>query len=246
MSISYLILETRRALRNPRTLIFTFGFPVALYLLYCGMYGDQPLGGGTQLSAKSYLMVSMAAYGAFMAAMSSGGRTALERASGWQRQLRLTPLSPGGYLLAKGIAGMLAALPPIVLVSLIGGLVEGVDLPVAGWAQVVFGVWLATIPFAVLGLLVGQVATADSLQPITMTVMLLLAFIGGIFIPTQIFPQWLQDVAQALPSYWLAEVGHGALFGNTRTGTAILVLASYTVVLGFAVIRRYRRDSARV
>lgn len=246
MRTGYLMLEARRSLRNPRTLIFTFVFPVALFLLYCGMYGDQTITPGSTVTFKGYLMCSMAAYGAFMAAMSTGGRTALERSTGWQRQLRLTPLTPIGYLLAKGAVAMLVALAPIVLVSLVGGLAEGVSLTAAGWVQVVGGVWLATIPFAVLGLLVGQLATADSLQPITMTLMLLLAFVGGIFIPVQIFPHWLQNVAQVLPTYWLAEIGHGAFSGDTRVGTAVLVLAAYTVVLGVAVLRRYRRDSARV
>ncbi|MBO0839928.1 MAG: ABC transporter permease [Sciscionella sp.] len=246
MKTGYLALEVKRAIRNPRTLIFTLAFPVALFLLYCGMYGNQTIDPSTHVTAKAYLMVSMAAYGAFMAAMTGASRTALERASGWQRQLRLTPLTGSGYLLAKGLVALLVALPPIVLVSAIGGLAEGVHLSAGGWLQVVLGVWAATIPFAVLGLLVGQLATADSLQPITMTLMLLLAFIGGIFIPTAIFPHWLANIAQVLPSYWLAEIGHGALYGNTDVGKAVLILGIYTVVLGFAVVRRYRRDSARV
>jgi ABC-2 type transport system permease protein len=246
MPTGYLMLEARRSLRNPRTLIFTFVFPVALFLLYCGLYGDQRIGGGSQTTLKAYLMGSMAAYGAFMVAVTIGGRTALERSNGWQRQLRLTPLSPVGYLVSKATVAMALAIVPVVLVSLVGGLAEDVSLSATGWAQVVGGVWLATVPFAVLGLLIGQVATADSLQPIIMTVMLLLAFVGGVFIPIQIFPDWLQHVAQVLPTYWMAEIGHGPFTGNTETGTAIVVLAAYTVVLGFAVIRRYRRDSARV
>lgn len=246
MRTGYLMLEVRRAMRNPRTLIFTFGFPVALFLLYCGMYGDQTIDPGSHVTLKAYLMCSMAAYGAFMAAMTAGGRTAVERAKGWQRQVRLTPLTPAGYLFAKGTVAMLVALPPIVLVSLIGGLTQGISLSAVGWVQVVLGVWIATIPFAVLGLLVGQVATEDSLQPIMMTVMLLLSFLGGIFIPVQVFPDWLQQVAQVLPTYWLAQVGHGAFMGNTQVGMAVLVLGIYTVVLGAGVIRRYLSDSARV
>jgi ABC-2 type transport system permease protein len=110
---------------------------------------------------------------------------------------------------------------------------------------VILGVWVATIPFAVLGLLVGQLATSETMQVFTSGLMIVLGFLGGILIPVQVFPHWIESIAQVLPSYWLAEVGHGALLGNTDIGRAALWLAGWTVVLAFGVVRRYQRDSAR-
>jgi ABC-2 type transport system permease protein len=84
------------------------------------------------------------------------------------------------------------------------------------------------------------------MQVFTSGLMIVLGFLGGILIPVTVFPNWMQHVAQVLPSYWLADVGHSALFGNTDIGTAVIWLAGWTVVLAFAVVRRYQRDSARV
>jgi ABC-2 type transport system permease protein len=98
----------------------------------------------------------------------------------------------------------------------------------------------------VLGLLVGQLATAETMQVFTSGLMIVLGFLGGILIPTTVFPGWMSNISKVLPSYWLADVGHGALLGNTDTGRAIVWLAGWTVVLAFAVVRRYQRDSARV
>lgn len=245
MKTTYLALEARRALRNPRFLLFTMVFPVVIFLIDVQAFGqgDVP---GSKISYAAYLMVSMAAWGGFMAAMNTGARTATERAAGWQRQLRLTPLRPTGYLIAKGAVGLLVALPPIVLVVLVGLFTQGVRLSAAGWVQVVLGVWIATIPFAVLGLLVGQIATSETMQVFTTGLMIVLGFLGGILIPVTVFPTWMSDVAQVLPSYWLADIGHAALLGNTDTGKAVLWLAGWTVVLAFGVVRRYQRDSARV
>jgi ABC-2 type transport system permease protein len=245
MRTAYLGLEAKRALRNPRFLMFTMVFPVVIFVIDVGAFGkgDVP---NSDVSYAAYLMVSMAAFGAFMAAMNTGARTAVERAAGWQRQLRLTPLRPTGYLLAKGAVGTLVALPPIVLVALVGMFAENVHLPVGGWVQVILGVWVATIPFAVLGLLVGQLATAETMQVFTSGLMIVLGFLGGILIPTTVFPDWMSNISKVLPSYWLADIGHGALLGNTDTGRAIVWLAGWTVVLAFAVVRRYQRDSARV
>jgi len=246
MKTAYLGLEAKRALRNPRFLMLTMIFPVVIFVIDVSAFGNGLVPGSKTVTFAPYIMVSMAAFGAFMAAMNTGARTAVERAAGWQRQLRLTPLKPTGYLVAKAVVGTLVALPPIVLVVLVGIVLEHVHLSAGGWAQVVLGVWVASIPFAVLGLLVGQLATSETMQVFTSGLMIVLGFLGGILIPVTVFPNWTQHVAQVLPSYWLADVGHSALFGNTDIGKAVIWLAGWTVVLAFAVVRRYQRDSARV
>jgi ABC-2 type transport system permease protein len=242
MSFGYLVLEVRRSVRNTRFLIFSIAFPVLLFLLYVGIFasGDK--------TAVGVLMVNMTAFGALSAALFAGGRVALERSVGWQRQLRLTPLSGPGYLAAKGITGMLLALPAVVLVPLIGAVAEGVSLDGTGWLRVTIGIWLAVIPFALIGLLVGQIGTPDTMQPIMSLTMMVMSLIGGIFIPIDSMPGWLMDIAQVLPSYWLGQVGRGAVTTDlsVNLGHAVLVLAIWTAVLGVAVVRRYRRDSARV
>jgi ABC-2 type transport system permease protein len=241
MSLKFLLLEIRRVSRSPRFLIFTVGFPVLLFLLYVGIFAKEP-------DEKATLMVSMTAFGAMAAALFTGTRVALERQSGWQRQLRLTPLSGGGYLIAKAATGMTLALAPAILVPLVGAFGEGVSLDTSGWVRATLGVWLAAIPFALIGLLIGQIGTADSTQPITQLVMLPMALVGGIFIPVQAMPQWLLGIAHVLPSYWMGEIGRGAanLGASSSLGKDVLVLAVWTVVLSVAVVRRYRKDSARV
>jgi ABC-2 type transport system permease protein len=242
MSVTYLVLEVRRAMRNGRFLIFSIAFPVLLFLLYVGIFakGDKTIAG--------ILMVNMTAFGAFTASMFAGGRVALERALGWQRQLRLTPLSGSGYLTGKGITAMMLAVPAVVLVPLIGAVVEGVSLDAAGWLRVTIGIWLAVIPFALIGLFIGQIGTPESMQPIMSLTMMTMSLLGGIFIPIDGMPDWLSKISHLLPSYWLGQIGRGAVTSELSVGLgkAVLVLAGWTLVLGFAVIRRYRRDSARV
>ncbi|HEX4221132.1 MAG TPA: ABC transporter permease [Pseudonocardiaceae bacterium] len=243
MNTGYFALESRRALRNPRFLFFTVVFPVVLYLIEGGLFTGFIQ--GTHITYTAYLMVSFAAYGGFMACLNTGARTAVERSQGWQRQLRLTPLTPRAYLVGKAAIAQIVALPPIVLLALIGGLFENVHMSAGNWALLVVGTWLACIPFSVLGLLVGQIATAENMQVFTSGLMLLLAFLGGILFPVTMFPSWLANIAKVLPSYWLADIGHGPLTGYDQLGTALIALAVWTVVLAVAVARRYQRDSAR-
>ncbi|GAA3848086.1 MULTISPECIES: ABC transporter permease [Amycolatopsis] len=242
MSLKFLTLEIRRVLRAPRFLIFTVAFPVLMFLLYVGIFarGDQ--------DAVAPLMVGMTSFGAMSAALFVGTRVAVERKAGWQRQLRLTPLSGAGYLSAKAATGLTLALAPVVLVPLVGALTQGVSLGAGSWLRVTLGVWLAAIPFALIGLLIGQVGTADSVQPITQLVMLPMALLGGIFIPVEAMPHWLLQISHVLPSYWMAQVGRGAVTTDLSTslGQDVLWLAVWTAAVGVAVVRRYRKDSARV
>jgi ABC-2 type transport system permease protein len=246
MNARYLALECKLILRSGRFLIFTLGMPVVVFLIQAAAFGgkDATYPDGTPVTPS--VMVSMATFGAMAAALSTGSRIAVERAFGWQRQLRLTPMSGTTYLLTKGLLGMLVAVPSVLLVSLTGGVVEGVRLDAAQWLQVTAGVWLGVIPFAVLGILIGQFATADSLQAVNSAVMLVLGFAGGLWIPSQVVPDWMQHVMKATPTYWLREIGQSAFTGGAQVGTAMLVLAGYAVVAGVIVARRYAADTVRV
>ena len=241
MNPSYLTLEIRRALRSPRALLFTVGMPVLYYFIFSGLWGTGEVGG---VDAKAALMTSMAAFGAMMGTMFTGARTAHERSVGWQRQLRLTPLTPMQYLLGKGMVGMAVGFIPVMLIAVVGG-IDGASLSAFGWVQLVLGVWLSAIPFAVLGLLIGQLATPDTIPVFTMVPMLLCGFLGGLWIPLALFPHWLGNIAKILPSYWMADIGHGAVQGGGHLGNAAGVLAAWAVVLGALVMLRYRRDAAR-
>jgi ABC-2 type transport system permease protein len=244
VSVGYLALEIRRALRNPGTLMFTIGFPAAFYLLEIMLFGD--IAGTASADYPTSIMVGMTAWGVMTAGLLIGTRVVNERTAGWQRQLRLTPLSGGGFLAGKVAVGMAVALPTAVVVPLVAVLLEGVVLTPSGWFHAVVLVWLGSLPFAILGLLIGQLATKDNVQNFVIVCMLLLAMLGGLFMPLDTLPPWWTDVARFVPSYWLAEIGRA---GVLPTGSGVLlpalVLAAWALVLGAAVVLRYRRDSAR-
>lgn len=245
MNATYLALEVKRVVRGARFMIFTVVFPVVLYLIDTNLFAADAATypDGTPVAAS--LMVRMAAFGAMSAALFTGARVALERGTGWQRQLLLTPMSGPSYLLSKGLVSMLVGLPTILLVCLVGAVGEGVRLSAGQWAQILLGVWLGMIPIVLLGLMIGLVATKDSMQPITSVVMMLLGLIGGLWIPSNIVPAGFQSVMKVFPTYWLGQIGDAALQHSSAIGTAVLVLAIWSAALALAGARRYRTSVAR-
>ena len=132
MNRHYLRGEVRRTFRNPRYLVFSLGMPLVLFLLFSSGGSNDRIGG---LSVSAYIMVSMATFGAMSGVFSTAGKIALERSTGWNRQLRLTALTGRQYVLSKAITGSAWPCPLCVIVFARGALGKGVS-PVgrcAGW-----------------------------------------------------------------------------------------------------------------
>lgn len=239
MTAKYLLLETRRAYRDKRFLIMTVATPLILFLINASLWGKANDG------TTAYLMASMAAFGAMTATISVGMRVATERQVGWNRQLRLTPLRPSAYLLGKGLLAMLIAIPAILMVFAAGAFVEHVQLGALQWLESGLGLWIALIPFAVLGLMIGYAGTPDSTGPIFSLVFMGLSLFGGLWFPVETLPDVMATIAKVLPSYWLGLIARGPLLHQSFDWLAIPVMAGWTLVLGLIVIRRYRVDTAR-
>lgn len=242
MNPTYLKTEIVRTFRSTRFVLFAIAFPVVMFLLQSTVFGS------AEMNIAGVIMVNMMVFGTFSAAMTSGGKLALERSIGWQRQLRLTPLSGAGYLGGKALSAMLVALPSLILVPLAGVFLQDLHLGPAAWLRLVPGIWLGAIPLVLLGLLLGQFGTPDSMQPVSMVVTMTMGFLGGVFIPIDAMPSWMSDLAQLTPTYWLIQLVRPAVTDHLTVSfpAALGVLAAWTAVLGALVIRRYRKDSARV
>lgn len=243
---AYLWLEIRRTMRNPRYIMFTIGFPVGFYLIFTSIYGGATLGSGSAaVTFAAQYMVAMAVYGIMGASLNSNSSAlANERATGWSRQLRVTPLAPAAYILSKALMAMLVGLPSLLLVGLLGGLVHHVHLSAGQWVEFFVATWLGTIPFAALGILLGYSLDSQSAQSGSMIVYLGLSLLGGIWFPYQIMPKAMQVLATWLPSYHLASMGWNTVAGHWVGTGNLEVLAIYAVIFGALAMRRYRRDEA--
>lgn len=234
-----LVFEVRRIVRSPRFFIFTVAFPLTMFLVFSSAYGR------TDQATVTALMVSMAAFGAVSASISTGSRAAIERQVGWNRQLRMTPLAGVNYLASKVVTAMVVALPGMLLVYASAVFIEHVDLSTTTWLRLIGYCWLGVLPTAVLGLLVGLLATGDSAQAMSTVLMLALSMLGGLWLPLNLLPAVMTTIAKALPSYWLAEFGHDALAGNAVSAQGVITMAAWITVAGALVVVRYRRDTAR-
>lgn len=246
MSLAYIRLESWRQLKDARTLAFSLAVPLVMLFAFGGAFGAG--GALDEVTGLPWIVVStiqMAAYGAMIAALSQSFNIVTERSLGWNRQLRVTPLTGTGYLVSKLVTAMALAAVGIVVVIAASLAVFHADLSPLAWLAAGVGVWCGVLPFALIGVLIGQFAKPTYAQPLFMVVFMGLSLLGGLWVPLQIFPAWVSNVAQVVPSYWLNRLGQmgGSLSGEFLTPA--LVLLGWTVALGAFIVWRYRRDAAR-
>ncbi|MEP6844109.1 MAG: ABC transporter permease [Pseudolysinimonas sp.] len=244
MRLRYLALETLRQLRNVRSLVFTFIVPVVMLLIFGSAYGAG-FDSTTHLPWIVVTTIQMGGYGAMMAGLSQAFTIVTERSLGWNRQLRITPLSGTGYLVTKVVAALAVAAIAIALVFAISIFGLHSQLAPLGWLAAGLGLWIGIIPFALIAILIGQFAKPEFAQPLFMVTFLGLSILGGLWVPLQIMPSWVGNVAQIVPSYWLNRLGQLGASGSGELMAPALVLTAWTIVLAALITWRYRRDAAR-
>jgi ABC-2 type transport system permease protein len=245
MTVTYLRYELLRLTRNKRFFIFSLIFPLALYLFIAGSNKHASIDLGTfKISFPLYYMVSMASYGAMIAAIGGGARIAAERSVGWNRQLRLTPLRPSTYFGAKVLTSYLMALVSIALLY-VAGLSYGVSIEAVRWVGMTGLLLIGLAPFIALGVAAGHLLTPDAMGPALGGGSAFFGFLGGQWfpIPTSGF---LHVLGECLPSYWLTQASHIGIGGNAWGMTGWTVIIAWTAAATALATWAYRRDTQRV
>jgi ABC-2 type transport system permease protein len=241
--ITYAKYEIVRTFRNRRFFIFSIGFPLVLFYVIAGPNRHQHNFAQSGLPAALYYMVGLSAFGTMNTVLSTGTRIAGERSVGWNRQLRLTPLSTRAYFRTKvAVAYLMAAVTIIVLYA--AGISLGVHLAAGEWARMTGLILVGLVPFVALGVLMGHLLTPDSIGPAMGGTTALLSLLGGVWFPVN--SGALHDVAEALPSYWLVQASHVSIGGSGWSARGWIIMAAWAAILAAAAGAAYQRDTRRV
>jgi ABC-2 type transport system permease protein len=246
-TVAMIALELRRMVRNRRTIVFTFVMPAVLLLLFGDNHDfkTQSAGpGGGNITG--YVMVSMAVYGAMLATTSGGAMVSVERAAGWSRQLRLTPLRPLAYIAVKLVLAMSIGLVSVLVANVVG-LAIGAKLPGAGvWLACAALAWVCALVFAAFGLFMGYLLPAENVMQILGPVLAILSFAGGLFVPVDQLGHTFAVIAKFTPVYGVGELARSPLTRDGGLWLAVLNVVVWTAIFGAGAMWRFRRDTARV
>jgi ABC-2 type transport system permease protein len=153
----------------------------------------------------------------------------------WQR-LRSAPLAKADFLIAKTIATMLIGLFQIAVIYAVAIAFFGVRISgsVAGFIVIAVVFCFMNATFGLMLASIGRSAPAT--RGIAVMVTLLMVMVGGAWVPSFVFPKWLQQASLAAPTRWAVDgldgmtwrgLGFDAAIGPIAVlaGTAALCLA---------------------
>ncbi len=181
------------------------------------------------------------------AAIDLGIGILLERQRGLWKRLRSAPVSRVALLGGKAASGTIIALMSL-LVSF-------------GFAMIVFKVRIqgsligflavaaaCAIMASTFGLLIASIGkTPNATRGVAILSVLLMVMLGGAWVPTFVFPAWLQRVTIVVPARWAVD-GLDAMtwrgLGVSHALMPVAVLLGFAVIFGALTLARFQWDEA--
>ena len=240
--------EVLKNTRIPIYAISTVVFPLMFYVLFgIVLTPNNPV---NRSQDATYLLATMGTFGVMGASLFGFAVSlAMERGQGWLQVKRASPMPLAAYFTAKLVSAMLFSTAITLAMLGIGFVFAHVRLAPIQLAEL-FGVLVAaSIPFGAMGLALGYIAKPNSAPAVVNLVYLPLSFCSGLWIPIFLLPQFLQQVARALPPFHISQLALRALGMSRETGSIaghVQALAGFTLLfLGIAVVL-YRRDEGQL
>lgn len=233
--------ELLKHLRLPIYAVSTIAFPVMFYTLFATMQN-----GVGPVHMPTYMLATYGAFGVIGASLFSFGvSVAVERAQGWMRLKRASPL-PGAVTVVARLANALVFSAVIVAVLIVvGTLSAGVRLTPSEVLALLGVQMLAALPFCVIGQALGYALGPNSAPVVINLVYLPMAFASGLWMPIDMLPSFVQSIAPWLPAYHhgqlaLASLGFAPVDAVPGHVAALLLT---TAIAGVAAVIAYRRAS---
>lgn len=237
-------LELRLTARRGENVLATIIIPVAVLLFFAGTsvipLATRPV---------DFLLPGSIALGIIAAGLVNLGiATAYDRSYGVLKRLGGSPLPRWGLIAAKLLAvGVLELVQVVVLITV--AVVSLGWTPGPSWAPqlVVVALVLGTAAFAGLGLLLAGTLRAEAVLALANALFLGFLMLGGIILPIDHLPGFVQAIAAALPASALSVLLRAGLdSGGAGAAASIIeplaVLAAWAAFAVLLAVRRFRWD----
>lgn len=191
-------------------------------------------------------VISLAVFAVLANSLFSFGLTIAEnREKPWDPYLRTLP-APGiarvlAQVFSTGTMGLLAIIPVVIIGALFTEAEASPLRILAGFAALA----VAGLPFMFIGICIGYSMPSKAAIAVVQVVMFGLAFGGGLFLPPQLFAEWLDTLSKFLPSRQARDFVIWAVQGGELEWWVWVGLLVWTVLGLTTALLLFRRDEGR-
>jgi ABC-2 type transport system permease protein len=189
--------------RSPTTVFFAFVLPIMFLIIFVTVFGNQQLelADGQLIRGSTYYLPGIVTLGLIQTTFTNlAVSLTASRERGLLKRLRTTPLPTWNYMAGRITTSTAAAILLVVVLVAIGRVLYGVAVPTTTIAAGLLALLVGTFTFSALAFAITTaIPSQDAAVPITNTVTLPLYFISGIFIPQELIPDGVRQVAQVFP-----------------------------------------------
>jgi ABC-2 type transport system permease protein len=181
-----------------------------------------------------------------MVGVEVGVKLLLLRQQGVWRRMRAAPLSRTVLLGSRAVSSGITSMGTLIILFGFARVVFGVRIQgsMAGFLAVCAAFSLMTAAFGLLIASVGK--TADTTRGIAILATLFMVMLGGAWVPTFIFPKWLQAITVAIPTRWAMD-GLDAVtwrgLGFSAVAVPVAMLAGCALLFGAVAVSRFRWEA---
>ncbi|MFC4411728.1 ABC transporter permease [Chungangia koreensis] len=230
-------IEFLRIFRNPYFLFWSLAMPIVFYIFF-----TKVLNTGVEDKAvwDAHFLMSITVFSVMGSAiMTLGIRLVQEQREGWTKYIRVTPLPDMTYFFAKMTGQTAVHIFSIIIIFTVGFLINDISLTASEWT--LSGLWIlvGSLPFLALGVLIGFMKRVDTASGVSNAIYMILAITGGLWMPMEILPEFIQTVGKALPAYHYGNGAWSIIRGDIPNVQDILILSSYLIL--FMVVSNYIR-----
>ncbi len=204
---------------------------------------------GTNVAYNSYAhaFAGMGVQFLLFAGIELGMGILLERERGLWKRFRSAPVSRFTMLGARAMSGTLLTLLTLIVSFAFAMAVFGVRIEgsITGFALVALA---CSIMAATFGLLVSALGrTAAATRRVATLAVLIMVMLGGAWVPSFIFPAWLQTVTVVIPARWAVDGLDAMTWRGLGLQAALLptfVMLLFSVVFGALTLWKFRWEEA--
>lgn len=238
-------IEIKLLVREPLTIIFTFGFPFLVLMVLGQVFGNTPDPeqpevfrgvGPMDYYLPGYIGLSVAAIGLIALPV----HLASYRERGVLKRFRASGISAAVVVGAQSAVAVLAAVSGAVLLTALGFLGFDVHAP-RSVAGVILGFVATVACFAAIGVMLGAIMpSARAAQGIGLMLFFAMMFLSGTDGPRELLGDLMRGIGEAFPLTHAFIVMQDPWIGFGVNAGRLAIVCAITLVAGLVAVRAFR------